>query len=670
MTTRKSRVPDNRMGAGMTFDRHERLVAIIQSATDAIVVIDEQQRILLFNRGAERLFGCSEQQAVGTRFERFVPPRLRASYAADFERSRAVHLPVSTRSTSQTSWGIRATGEEFQWEASIAEHELGGRPEFTIVIRDITEQKRFEDVLLHRIEFEAFLFQLSTTFISLPEEDIDANMRHGLARVGQFLNMDRVTLLELFRDREEMTVAYSWSTTAVVNPPNLLGKTTQPWWIAQVLRGDVSLISRVDDLPEEASLEKEYLRQRNVASIASIPLRVGGEVAGAISFVTVQRHVSWTSELVNQLRAIGDILWNALKRQQSMQALSAAQQLVRESEERFRLIANTAPVMIWMTGVDGQCTFVNQRWLDFTGRPLAAELGTGWAEGILPADRQRSADVSTNAFNRREAFTMEYRLRARDGAYRWIFVQGAPRLDTDGSIAGYIGSAIDVTERKAAEEALSTLNRRVIDAEEQERARVARELHDDINQQVAALKLQLESVKRQFAGSVPGVADAIGQSAETAITIARNIQSLSRRLHASKLNVLGLEAAAHTLCDELSDRNSVDVRFRSEGVLTDLPEELYVCLYRILQEAAQNAIKHSGSRHVDVSLRRTEREVTLAVRDSGIGFSSDEISKKKGLGLTSMKERLRLVGGELTIDSRSQVGTTIRARVPLDGITG
>jgi PAS domain S-box-containing protein len=426
----------------------------------------------------------------------------------------------------------------------------------------------------------------------------------------------------------------------------------------------------VDDLPEEASLEKEYLRQRNVASIASIPLRVGGEVAGAISFVTVQRHVSWTSELVNQLRAIGDILWNALKRQQSMQALSAAQKLVRESEERFRLIANTAPVMIWITGADGQCTFVNQRWLDFTGRPLAAELGRGWAEGILPADRQRLAEVSTNAFNRHEAFEIEYRLRAREGTYRWIFVQAAPRVDTDGCFAGYIGSAIDVTERKAAEEALSTLSRRVIDAQEQERARVARELHDDISQQVVVLALQLESVKKEFEGSVPGVADAIGESSETAVTIARNVQSLSHRLHASTLNVLGLEAAAHSLCDELSNLNSVNVRFRSEGVLTDLPEELDVCLYRILQEAAQNAIKHSGSRHIDVSLRRTEREVTLAVHDSGIGFRSDEIAKKKGLGLTSMKERLKLVGGELTIDSRSQVGTTIQARVPLDGITG
>jgi PAS domain S-box-containing protein len=220
--TRKSRVPDGQMGTGMSIDRHERLVAVIQSATDAIVVIDEQQRILLFNPGAERLFGCSEQQAVGTLFERFVPPRLRASYAADFERLRAAHLPVSSRSMSPTSWGLRANGEEFPWEASIAEHELGGRPEFTIVIRDVTERKRFEDVLLHRIEFEAFLFELSSTFISLPEEDIDANMQHGLARVGQFLNMDRVTLLELFRDREEMTVAYSWSTTGVVNPAKVL----------------------------------------------------------------------------------------------------------------------------------------------------------------------------------------------------------------------------------------------------------------------------------------------------------------------------------------------------------------------------------------------------------------------------------------------------------------
>jgi PAS domain S-box-containing protein len=649
----------------MSVENQERLAAIAQSATDAFVVIDERQRILLFNPGAELMFGCSEREAVGTHFQRFIPPRFRASYAASFERVCEIHLQARSRTTVPISRGLRTNGEEFPWEASIAQHELSGRPEFTFIIRDITGQKRFEEALVRRVAFEAFLFELSSTFLGFSEEDVDANMQLGLARVGGFLNMDRVTLLELSRDREEMTVAYSWTAPGVANPPHVLTKEMQPWWIRQVLRGDVSLVSRVDDLPEEATSEKEYLRQRNVASIASIPLRVGGEIAGAISFVTVRRQVSWASEIVNQLRAIGDILWNALKRRQSMQALMAAQNLLLDSEERFRLITNTAPVMIWMTGADGQCTYVNQRWLDFTGRPLDSELGRGWAEGIQPEDRKRVAEITAEAFYRREAFEVEYRMRAREGNYRWIFVQGVPRFDANRSLAGYIGSAVDMTERKAAEEALSALSRRVIDAQEQERARVARELHDDINQQVALLALNLEGVKQRFEGSVPEVADPLGKLAEAAVTLVTDIQSLSHRLHAPKLNILGLEAAAHDLCHELSDHGNVGVRFRSDGVLADLSEELYVCLYRVLQEAVQNAIKHSGSQHVDVSLRRSANEVTLLVHDSGIGFEPDEAFKGRGLGLINMKERLRLVGGELTIDSRSQAGTTIQARVPL-----
>ena len=162
----------------------------------------------------------------------------------------------------------------------------------------------------------------------------------------------------------------------------------QPWWLRQVLRGDVSLASRVDDLPEEAAAEKEYLRQRGVKSAASIPLKVSGEIAGAISFVTVHRHVSWTPELVNQLRAIGDILWNALKRRQAMQALLAARETARESEERFRLIANTAPVMIWMSDVDKQVTYVNQRWLDFTGWPPNVVPGHRWISAHSPRRRR------------------------------------------------------------------------------------------------------------------------------------------------------------------------------------------------------------------------------------------------------------------------------------------
>src|SRR5262245_33093564 len=185
--------------------------------------------------------------------------------------------------------------------------------------RENAELRRSKQTLLRRLEFDELLFDLSRPFIGLTEEEVDVNMERGLARVGEFLEMDRVTLLELSRDRTEMVAAYFWGSHGMAMPPPVISKSAYPWWVGQVLHGDVSLASHVDDLPEQAAAEKEYFRQRGIASAASIPLRVSGEIAGAISFVTLHRHVVWTKPLVNELRAIGDILWNALKRRRSMQ---------------------------------------------------------------------------------------------------------------------------------------------------------------------------------------------------------------------------------------------------------------------------------------------------------------------------------------------------------------
>jgi len=142
----------------------------------------------------------------------------------------------------------------------------------------------------------------------------------------------------------------------------------------------------------------------------------------------------------------------------------------REREEGFQLVANAAPVMIWTSGVDKLCTYVNQPWLDFTGRPFEAELGNGWSEGVHPDDLRHCLDKYTSAFDQRQSFQLEYRLRRCDGQYRWILDSGVPRLDADGSFVGYIGSAIDVTQHKLAEAALSTMSQRLIEAQEEERA--------------------------------------------------------------------------------------------------------------------------------------------------------------------------------------------------------
>ena len=169
-----------------------------------------------------------------------------------------------------------------------------------------------------------------------------------------------------------------------------------------------------------------------------------------------------------------------------------AEAQLRESEERFRRVANTAPVMIWMSGTDRKCSYVNQTWLDFTGRPLEEELGDDWAGGLHPDDSDRCLRTYIEAFDRRASFELQYRLRRHDGEYRWTLDKGVPRFNPDGTFAGYIGSCIDITERKLAEEALATIGRRLIEAQEEERTWIGRELHDDINQRLALVAVELD----------------------------------------------------------------------------------------------------------------------------------------------------------------------------------
>jgi PAS domain S-box-containing protein len=218
----------------------------------------------------------------------------------------------------------------------------------------------------------------------------------------------------------------------------------------------------------------------------------------------------------------------------------------------------------------------------------------------------------------------------------------------------------DITDGKRAEEALSGMTRKLISAQEQERARIGRELHDDINQRLAMLGVELEQLQENPSEVQSRVQDLRKQMAE----LSNDVQALSHDLHSSKLEYLGVVPGIRSWCKEFAGRQRMEIDFKSD-VSGVLPFEVGLALFRVLQEALNNTIKHSGVKRVEVKIEERSNEIHLVVGDSGKGFDVEAAKQGRGLGLTSMQERVRLVNGTISIDSKPMSGTSIHVRVPL-----
>jgi len=218
--------------------------------------------------------------------------------------------------------------------------------------------------------------------------------------------------------------------------------------------------------------------------------------------------------------------------------------------------------------------------------------------------------------------------------------------------------------RKTESALVKGLGRKLIEAHEEERAWLARELHDDISQRLCMLRVRLGNLNGTET-SLLELRQGLEYAAQEVANLATDLQGLSHRLHPSKLEFVGLATSAADYCGAVADQHKVQIDFRAENMPSDLSPEISLSIFRVLQEALQNAIKHSGSQHFEVLFNHNSTEIHLAVQDRGRGFDVAQAMKGRGLGLTSMKERVALVGGELSIESRPQNGTTVYVRVPL-----
>jgi len=363
--------------------------------------------------------------------------------------------------------------------------------------------------------------------------------------------------------------------------------------------------------------------------------------------------------IVVQALLIFGLFWQRARRRKAEVELG-------KSEQKFSKAFRQSPLAITIVRAsDGCYVEVNETF----------EVQTGWKRdeiiGRSPLDISLWGDTDQRTAFLKQLLAegnmrdFEVRFRRKDGQIR-TGLGSAELIEVEGESCA-LSVIADVTERKQAEEVIAGFSGKLIGAQEAERSRIARELHDDINQRLAMVAVNLKTLKQHLPGSDAETSRRIQEACEQVANLENDIQALSHRLHSSKLEYLGLEAAASSFCKELSERQNIKIDFRCDAIPEDLPSEVSLCLFRVLQEALHNAVKYSGVGVFEVSLTGSPQEIEMKVHDSGIGFDAKVASNGHGLGLTSMRERLKLVGGQFSIDSHPNQGTTVFARVPLSG---
>jgi signal transduction histidine kinase len=258
-------------------------------------------------------------------------------------------------------------------------------------------------------------------------------------------------------------------------------------------------------------------------------------------------------------------------------------------------------------------------------------------------------------------FEMEYSCWQQNERH-WFAMTVISLMDSTGTV---VVAHRDISREKQTEQAIRELSRKLILAQEEERSRIARELHDDISQQLALLSID---VRRIQGANETAPAAQIQELCEKIDNISDDLRRISHRLHSSKLDYLGLVAALRGLCEEFSEQYDLVIDFQLQPVPVTLDAEISLSLFRIAQEALRNAATHSNARNIRVELRCSTSDLSLRVSDDGVGFDSASIKSKAGLGVISMQERMRLVGGILTIESKPSQGTLIEAYLPLQKV--
>ena len=340
-------------------------------------------------------------------------------------------------------------------------------------------------------------------------------------------------------------------------------------------------------------------------------------------------------------------------------ALETQAALLQSREELLKTFIKNVPAGVAMLDRDMRYLQVSDRWCADFSFDSSRILGRVHYE-IFPDIPERWKQLHRRALAG-ETLRAEEDRWDRKGGTIWLRWEIRPWKNLEGVPGGILIFSEDITRRKRMEEAILRMSRNLIESQEQERSRIARELHDDINQRLAMLAIELEQLQENPSDIRSRVEELRKQTTE----ISDDVQALSHELDSSKLERLGAIGGMRSWCREFGERQGIQVEFESPEAKISLPREIGLCLFRVLQEALHNAAKYSGVKRIEVQLREAGGEIHLLVSDLGRGFDLETATQERGLGLTSMRERVRLINGIIEIQSKPMGGTTVQVRVPL-----
>jgi PAS domain-containing protein/ABC-type uncharacterized transport system substrate-binding protein len=519
--------------------------------------------------------------------------------------------------------------------------------------------------LAARLRFETLLSDVSAALGAVPTDHMERTAKAALATIRRYFGVDRISVFELTPDaRAARTLDDCKPGSPAVAGSYALEDMPSITLTLSSLQAFV--MEKVDDLPQEAALERAVMQAGGIRSLVMVPLDVGGQALGTLSCVSHSRQTQWPADRVQQLRTLGQALANVVQRRQTDAA-------VREGDRLKGAVLSSMPAHIAVLDRQGVIIAVNEAWTAY-GRTngVRDEVLISPGANYLGVCRRAASDGAGGAAEacagieavcdgRSESFDTEYRCGS-DGCERWFGMKAVPLRRPEG---GAVVTHRDISEQKRQEMALRDLTGRLISAQEDERRRIARDLHDDLQQRLALLAIELDGIALGHSVlSGKEVATRARDLWRQTTEVSTELHQLSYRLHPSKLEALGLLATVQGYCRELSQRG-LRVTFTHDGVPSAIPDDVALCVFRIVQESLQNVVKHSGVTDARMTMSGADGSLRLVVADAGRGFDVGAALNRGGLGLISMRERMNLVGGNMTIRSVPGSGTYMEFQVPL-----